>query len=402
MKSSTRLGSGHCFRRQVALWGIVGMVGLCTACGDSASESDGSDQGRVIPEESSPSEANDPVSSLEPQEKAGEESKGQENSQAPGNNAGEAGEEEEGEPGDIDEPQEKGQEELGELFDGVALECQKEIVSGLNTDWQVEGRKRAFYVDFPNNATTAPALVFSFHGFGDNPSAWRQYLGLDPNIDPEFPMIVVTPESTHLQPLNVGNEPQGLDWDLANGGKQYKNRDVSLVQSIAACLRVQNDVDTNRIYSLGFSAGSVFTSLLHSRFPHDFAAIVVMSGMWFNDPAERALINPMVPLNFAWDSLESSASANVLLSRGGPSDAISILEFPVVNLEDAAQAAFPFLAAAGRMVVDCPHQNGHRPSTLSRSQLVQFFKDHERAKPSPYLTHGLDSTLSAKCALRAP
>jgi poly(3-hydroxybutyrate) depolymerase len=293
--------------------------------------------------------------------------------------------------------------DTGDLNAGAPAECQKDIVAGLNEDWEAYGMKRSFFVDFPSNTSVPPALVFSFHGFGDNPSHWRQGLGLDPDTDPSFPMIIVTPESTHLQPVNLGNAPQGLDWDLANGGHEYENRDVVLVQSILGCLKKQNGVDVDRIYSVGFSAGSVFSALLHSRFQHDFAAIVAMSGMWFNDTAQRKLINPLVPMNFSWDDLDPQFGGNVLLSHGGPSDAIVILGVPIVSIEESANAAFPFLSAAGRTVVDCPHSGGHTiPQTFSRQQMVSFLKAHRRGQPSPYLAGGLDSSLDSACSLREP
>lgn len=293
--------------------------------------------------------------------------------------------------------------DTGDLNAGAPMECQKPIVPGLNQDWEAHGMTRSFFVDFPSNASIPPALVFSFHGFGDNPAHWRQALALDPDTDPDFPMIIVTPESTHLQPVNLGNAPQGLDWDLANGGHDHENRDVVLVQSILGCLKQQNSVNVDRVYSIGFSAGSVFSALLHSRFQYDFAAIVAMSGMWFNDPAQRNLINPLVPMNFAWDDLDPQFGGNVLLSHGGPSDAIVIFGVPIVSIEDSANAAFPFLSSASRVVVDCPHTSGHTlPPTLSRQQMVSFLKAHERGQPSPYLAGGLDSSLGSVCSLREP
>jgi len=293
--------------------------------------------------------------------------------------------------------------DTGDLIAESPEKCQKPIVPGWNEDWEANGMKRAFFADFPSKTSVAPAVVFSFHGFGDNPASYRQALDLDPDTDPGFPMIVVTPESTHLQPFNLGNVPQGLDWDLANGGHEYENRDVLLVQSILGCLRKQNGADVNRVYSVGFSAGSVFSALLHSRFQHDFAAIVALSGMWFNDPAELAIINPLLPLNLAWDDLDPQFGGNVLLSHGGASDKIGIAGLPIVSIEEAASAAFPFLGAAGRAVVDCPHDGGHRlPPELSPSHIVGFLKAHQRGKPSPYLANGLDPALGSACSLRDP
>ena len=71
---------------------------------------------------------------------------------------------------------------------------------------------------------------------------------MDPNADPEFPFIVITPTSTQMSPIN---QPAGIDWDIFESAANDDNREAMLFESIIGCLDSQYEIDTRRIYTPG-------------------------------------------------------------------------------------------------------------------------------------------------------
>jgi poly(3-hydroxybutyrate) depolymerase len=256
----------------------------------------------------------------------------------------------------------------------------------------VDGLERIFYADFPADTTQPMGVLFSWHGFGDTMQNHRAASALDPDADPALPVVVITPDDSGMQP------PVGLDWDIAKGTAADMNRDIAFFEAMLGCLEEQYEIDPTRIYSYGFSAGSVMTSLIHSRHPKLLSAIVAVSGAWFNDEVQQDLVN-IFQIDWNWPALDPSDGGAVLLTHGGPND-VTVLN--ILSLEDAAQAAFPFLAANGRIVVDCAHDQGHTPHPDVTPALVSsFISAHRAGQSSPYATEGLHGFPSS-CALRLP
>jgi predicted esterase len=264
------------------------------------------------------------------------------------------------------------------------------IIAGMN-ELAVGGSMRTLHAAFPADTSRPMGIVFSWHGFNEDPVAYRNNLALDPDGDPEQPLVVITPDDADFE------IPTGLDWQL-DSGDPATNVDLAFFEAIVGCLDAQYEVDATRIYSVGFSAGSVMSSLLHSRYPELLSAIVCFSGMWFNDPQQVALIN-LVPVMPTWPALDPLDEGAVLLTHGGPSD-VTVLG--VANLEDMAQAAFPFLAAGNRVVVDCAHGQGHIPHPeINAARVSAFLSAHRAGQPSAYRSGGYEG-FPASCALRLP
>ncbi|MCC6645180.1 MAG: hypothetical protein IT374_06375 [Polyangiaceae bacterium] len=268
-------------------------------------------------------------------------------------------------------------------------------VGGVNTV-EVGGVARSFHVQLPRDTSRPLPVVFSWHGYNDpgsdgDAAGWRGADQLDADADPSFPVIVVTPLDADF------DIPVGLDWQL-DQGRAPANADLAFFEAMMGCLHAGFEVDPARVYSYGFSAGSVMTSLLHSAYPGLFSAVVCASGMWFNDPAEVALIK-LITVTPSWPALDPRDGGAVLLTHGGPKDA-TVLN--VANLEDMAQAAFPFLKAGGRIVVDCPHDHAHalHPG-LSAAHVLRFFAAHRAGQSSP-LVAGPLAGFPEGCAVRLP
>ncbi|MCC6213228.1 MAG: hypothetical protein IT376_00020 [Polyangiaceae bacterium] len=267
------------------------------------------------------------------------------------------------------------------------------ITEGLNSGFL---GSRSFEVSFPADRSKPLAVVFSWHGYGDSAANFHTALGLDPDADPSFPFVLVTPEDTGLFP------PAGLDWDMFDATRA-DNADALLFEGILGCLAAQEDVDASRIYSIGFSAGAIMTNLLHARYPDLLAATLAYSGAWFADPTESSSVNTLgMAVNFAWPQLEAGHGGAVALTHGGVNDSFGMGTIKVIDFEVAAQAAVPFLTAAGRTVVECAHANGHQPHPeVGPGVAISFFRDHRAGEPSPYASGGLTGW-PGSCTLHRP
>jgi poly(3-hydroxybutyrate) depolymerase len=272
------------------------------------------------------------------------------------------------------------------------------IAPGLNT-FRVNGQQRSFYADFPANTGGPMGVVFSWHGFGQATADFRAQVALKPDADPQRPVVIVTPDDQGLLP------PLGLDWNIVKG---TGNADLAMFEAALGCLNAQYKIDADAIYSFGFSAGSVMTSLVHASYPTLVRAIVAESGAWFDDPAEVALVR--VPMPWDWPALPmpgtggggagtagggaGALGGSVMLTHGGPTD-VTVLD--ILSLEDAAQAAFPFLAQHWRVVVDCAHTQGHALAPdVSSDLIIQFLTSHHGTSTSSL------SGLPASCSVRMP
>lgn len=254
----------------------------------------------------------------------------------------------------------------------------------------VGSRERVFYADFPADPTREMGVLFSWHGFGDTMAHHRDASALDPDGDPALPVIVITPDDAGL-PI-----PMGLDWDIRAG--DAANIDLQFFEAMLGCLNEQFDLDAQRIYSFGFSAGSVMTALLHSRYPALLSAVVCVSGAWFNDEAEAMMVR-LFRIDWEWPPLDAADGGAVLLTHGGPTD---VTVFDVLDLESSAQAAIPFLLEHGRVVVDCAHTSGHTlDPDLTPAHISRFLSAHRAGAPSPYLSGGFEGFPDA-CTLRTP
>ncbi|HVH46399.1 MAG TPA: PHB depolymerase family esterase [Labilithrix sp.] len=267
------------------------------------------------------------------------------------------------------------------------------ITPGLNEAFDVGGNARKLYADFPKDTSKPMAVIFSWHGFGGSAENFRKAAAFDPDGDPAVPAVIITPEDTGLFP------PKGLDWDIAKGTPADPNVDLAFFEAIVGCLSKQQKIDASRIYSFGFSAGSVMTNLLHSRYPKVIAAIVTESGAWMNDKAERDIVNFPGGVDWNWPELDPADRGNVLLTHGGPED---VTDFNVLDLEKSAQLALPFLKEAKRTVLDCAHTNGHKlHPDVTPAVIRQYLFAHRAGEPSPY-QGGAAPGYPGSCTLRLP
>jgi predicted esterase len=261
------------------------------------------------------------------------------------------------------------------------------IVNGTNSV-TVNGKTRKFEVKLPANTSSKAALLFEWHGWLGNSKDFMNTVVYDPpaaqwkpfdNNAFNIPLITIAPQDENLIPV------WGLDWDIVSGAK-----DFPFFEAMLTCAEQQFKVDTTRVYSLGFSAGAVFTNLLAAQYPKLFAATISISGTWFNDQPEWSeIIVPLIGTTFMkwkWPALNPADGGAVLLTHGGQGDFAT-----VISLENANRKALPFLYANGRDVTECTHEFGHTlEPDLTQAMYFQFMWDHQLGGARPTkLTAGM-------------
>jgi predicted esterase len=237
----------------------------------------------------------------------------------------------------------------------------------------VNGVTRTFSVQMPAN-TSHMALLFLWHGLMQLPSEFTntivydppagRWVPFDPNAFP-MPLMIVTPWDLKLIP------PVGLDWDIPNG-----DQDFPFFEGMLQCIKEQYSIDENRIYSMGFSAGAVFTNLLSAKYPNLFAATISESGAWFNDQTQWSDVS--IPLiQWQWPGFNPADRGNVLLTHGGPNDYATVISLESTNLK-----ALPYLHQHGRTVVECAHTFGHAlDPDLTQRMYYDYMWAHQRGGP---------------------
>ncbi|MCA9634192.1 MAG: hypothetical protein KC766_41390 [Myxococcales bacterium] len=255
------------------------------------------------------------------------------------------------------------------------------VVEGWNEGFMVGGEARRFHAALPKDPTVPVSIVFNWHGYGDTAENMQRFFAPDPDADPDFPLIVITPDDIGLTPFA---EPRGLDWDLFESAPGDANIEGALFEEVVGCLDEDFDLNLGRIYQVGFSAGALTANMMHSRYPQHIPAVVAFSGAWFNDQDEVDGVNLLgLPVNLQWNALNAADGGAVLLSHGGASDVFGTAGTQIIDFEKSAGFAAPFLRGNGREVLDCVHSNGHQPHPQVNTALVlQFFKAHEVGQPS--------------------
>lgn len=255
------------------------------------------------------------------------------------------------------------------------------ISAGWNEAFKVGDQTRRFHAALPSAPSKPVSVIFNFHGYGDTAENMRKFFAPDPDADPDFPLVVVTPDDTGMTPFAV---PRGLDWDLFEIAEGDDNREAALFEQVLGCLGQDFDLDLQRVYTFGFSAGAIAANMLHSRYPQHVGAVVAFSGAWFNDPDEVAGVNLLgLPVTLSWSELNAADGGVVLLSHGGPSDVFGAAGQQVIDFETSAGFAKPYLRGHGREVIDCVHTGGHSPHPqVTTQRVLELFKAHRAGEPA--------------------
>lgn len=208
-----------------------------------------------------------------------------------------------------------------------------ELVEGKNT-FMSDGRTRSFELFLPDEPVGAP-LLYVYQGQGDSPYNIAYYFGSE-EATKERGAIVVAP-----YPCCSDGDDDCCDMLMVWNYGKFSNQkaDVSVFDDILACLDEQFDVDNSRVYTTGFSAGSLWNSYLTVHRGEYFAAVAIFSGglgtvVTYEGP-------PAYPMP-------------ALLAWGGANDTYAVLSF-----EDEMLEMSQLFQDNGHFVIECDHGLGH-------------------------------------------
>ena len=123
--------------------------------------------------------------------------------------------------------------------------------------WDVDGTTRTAVLVVPEHLTGPAPLVLGYHGHGGNGAAFDKKM----DIEGRWPeAIVVYPDGL------VGHEgktdPEGVKTGWQQVAGDEGGRDLRFYDTMMADLRAKLPIDPDRIFVVGHSNGSAFTSLL--------------------------------------------------------------------------------------------------------------------------------------------
>lgn len=221
------------------------------------------------------------------------------------------------------------------------------FVEGENGGFISAGLDRSIEVRLPDNPVGAP-VVFGWHWLGGNATETITWLGLNDMVDSGA--IVIAPESSGL----------AYEWDYFSVSNSV---DATMFDDLLWCLWEQYQVDDERIYATGMSAGGLMTTFLIAARSEQLAAAVPFSGGVYS----HAYISPadQIPVMLIW---------------GGASDTYGTFSFDIAN-QDLSEG----LQDDGHFVVECDHGGGHTIPSGAGEMAWMFMTDHPKGvDPEPW------------------
>jgi poly(3-hydroxybutyrate) depolymerase len=192
------------------------------------------------------------------------------------------------------------------------------IVAGQNENYAAGGQTRTFFLALPDTAAfPGPRPLFlGLHGTNGTGSQFFESRVLQQFVDRG--VIVLAPD---------GNE-NGTIWPVWDALRnpddmETPNPDMDFIDSLIDCVAAYHDIDKNRVYLGGHSAGGIMANYMLQRRSSLYAGGIVGSGMFdLTSPISAEPLEPMaVIVTWGGDNDEWAGQAG-----DGPSSGVSFPE----------------------------------------------------------------------------
>ena len=214
------------------------------------------------------------------------------------------------------------------------------------------------------------ALIFYWYATGSGTFESAYSLGTTESAFTSAGGIVATPyaDSTAGQ----------FEWFIVN--MSPKQNDFLVADEVVGCLAQAHMIDTNRIHSMGMSAGALQTTAISFIRASYIASVATYSGG--------------VPPGFMPTNQDPENKFAALIFDGGTSDNVYSVDF-----QAASKSYKAMLEADGHFAAICDHNMGHAiPLDAAPSVAAFFIANPWGAWPSPYAA-GLPAGFPAYCSL---
>ncbi len=256
-------------------------------------------------------------------------------------------------------------------------ECPDLSTSGTSSFLSSDEERTATIV-IPTNPGEDMPVVFFLHGLMSpthtpEPTDYMaSALGLQTLAD-DHNAVFVLPESPIW-------EVMGFSYFLFDVFDNDDN-DVVLYDDLRTCVGENLDVDLNRVSVMGFSGGSLFTSILVRDRSETLASFVEFSG------GADYEISLMGDTAVKWTAPVDDTPG--LIVAGGATDNWPD-GFTVIDFVEATDNLQSHLLDAGHFVVRCDHDYGHTIPMGYMSRAEEWLLGHTYGLPSPWIESGVD------------
>lgn len=216
---------------------------------------------------------------------------------------------------------------------------------------QVNGVGRHVLITMPAEPTGA-GVLFLWHGLGDSAKNFNSAF-LAKQLAAKLNVIVITPDVCCNTKGAESCCSQLTGWHFTGSPEA----DFGIFDGALSCLSQQFGVDRKRVYTMGFSAGALWSTWLVMNRSEQLAAAAILSGG----------VNSYNP----WTAPKSKVP--VIDSSGGPTDQFG---GGVVDFQTSTEEFNKDLKANGNFVVHCQHQQGHTVTPDIATYAAKFLASH--------------------------
>ncbi len=237
------------------------------------------------------------------------------------------------------------------------------VQSGQHSAFIAAGQSRGFWLSLPEATFSGPRPVLVlFNGTGESGQIIFNRAQGGSFVNRGF--IVIAPDSN-------GNGAIWPVWDglRVPGTENDPNPDLDLMDALLACTAAHQEVDQNRIYVAGHSAGGIISNHILQRRSQLLAGGIVASGVFdTTSPSPKAELDAL----------------SVLVTWGGDNDAYSGsasgVNLPTFNFVEQAAIASAFYEGAPKVEQAwCKGANvGHAWLSPANDWMVDFLLAHPK------------------------
>jgi polyhydroxybutyrate depolymerase len=179
--------------------------------------------------------------------------------------------------------------------------AQKGTFTTYTTTWN--GLSRIYSIYVPPTLAANPAVVFCLHGHSmaaqDNPPLYNctKFYQMDHAAD-VYGFLLVVPVSSWRTPISTGS-PGIWTWEDYNLAKFFPTPpdDSGFIRNLIQTLSPQYNIDPNRVFVMGMSAGAEMTHRLGIDLSDVIAAIAPVSGAVWDSTPKPPLPNALFPVS---------------------------------------------------------------------------------------------------------